>query len=135
MGVRRADAAAARGVQVEDVGDEIFDMVRPRDPRFITLEDLLACGVGDTVVRMLVDVKGFLDYDNRENMLHEEEEEWDAEEVDPLAHLPPGERARVELGLIPPPAGVRPRRKGAAGAGAGGGGSGMQLSAGGSREV
>ena len=43
-----------------DVCDEIFDMVQPVDPCRITLKDLISCGVGDTIVSMLIDVTEFL---------------------------------------------------------------------------
>ena len=65
-------------VEVADVLDEIFDMVRPADPLKITLEDLTKCGVGNTVVSILVDIASFIEYDNRENSLaasSDEEEE------------------------------------------------------------
>lgn len=48
--------------------DEIFDMVKPADPTFITLADLLLSGAGHTVVSMLVDINGFWTYDNRESL-------------------------------------------------------------------
>ncbi len=38
--------------------DEIFDMVNPVKTGCITLDDLIRCGVGDTVVAMLVDLQG-----------------------------------------------------------------------------
>lgn len=49
--------------------DEIFDMVNPVTPGCITLDDLICCGVGGTVVAMLVDLQGFYDYDNREVLI------------------------------------------------------------------
>jgi Ca2+-binding EF-hand superfamily protein len=55
--------------EVDDVKDEIFDMVKPRDPMFITLSDLIACKVGDTVVGMLTDMNAFAAYDRREQNL------------------------------------------------------------------
>ena len=36
----------------------------------ITLHDLAACGVGHTVVAMLVDGEGFNRYDRRESLMH-----------------------------------------------------------------
>ncbi|CAG9466850.1 unnamed protein product [Pedinophyceae sp. YPF-701] len=51
----------------EDVKDEIFDMVRPKDPLHITLDDLARCGAGPLVVGMLCDVHTFVSYDCREN--------------------------------------------------------------------
>jgi hypothetical protein len=56
-------------VKFEDVKDEIFDMVRPSDPLKITLKDLVACGNGDTVVSILVDLNGFWTYENREVLI------------------------------------------------------------------
>jgi serine/threonine-protein phosphatase 2A regulatory subunit B'' len=50
-----------------DVCDEIFDMAKPVDPCRITLKDLIACGVGDTIVSMLIDVTEFLSMDNSES--------------------------------------------------------------------
>jgi len=56
-------------VRFEDVKDEIFDMVRPKDPLRISLQDLIACGQGDTVVSILIDLNGFWTYENRENLV------------------------------------------------------------------
>ena len=50
----------------EDVKDEIFDMVRPKDPYKITLQDLINSGQGDTVISILIDLNGFWTYENRE---------------------------------------------------------------------
>ena len=43
----------------------------------ITLEDLLRCNVGHTVVSMLIDINGFWSYDDREQ---EQEEDGDQEQ-------------------------------------------------------
>ena len=51
-----------------DDQDEIFDMVKPENPMFITFEDLMKSRAGHTVVSMLVDVNGFWTYDNRESL-------------------------------------------------------------------
>ncbi|KAF3456174.1 hypothetical protein FNV43_RR00824 [Rhamnella rubrinervis] len=59
---------------IEDVGDEIWDMVKPVDPLSSTLADLVACKQGGTVGSMLIDVCGFWAHDKRENLLQEEEE-------------------------------------------------------------
>ena len=65
-----AFVAAIEGeVNIEDVKDEIFDMVKPEDPTRMTLQDLCRCGQGDTVVSMLTDVSGFWAYDNREALI------------------------------------------------------------------
>jgi serine/threonine-protein phosphatase 2A regulatory subunit B'' len=67
--VLRRAAQFGYDIRVEVVKDEIFDMVRPKDPLHITLDDLLASGVGDMVVDILTDVNGFIRYDNRESQL------------------------------------------------------------------
>lgn len=55
-------------VSFEDVKDEIFDMVKPADPTKITLQDIINCGQGDTMVSILIDLNGFWTYENREAM-------------------------------------------------------------------
>jgi len=60
---------------VADVVDEIFDMVKPQNAAFITVDDLLKCKVARTVITMLVDVAGFLAYDNREHLAHAPEDD------------------------------------------------------------
>jgi hypothetical protein len=49
-----------------DVKDEIFDMVTPKEPGFITLQDLERSNIADTICAMLVDGLAYLDYDQRE---------------------------------------------------------------------
>lgn len=56
------------GAHTRMTQDEIFDMVKPADPTFITLADLLLSSTGHTVVSMLVDTNGFWMYDNRESL-------------------------------------------------------------------
>lgn len=41
-------------------------MVKPQDPYKITLQDLVNCCQGDTVVSILIDLNGFWTYENRE---------------------------------------------------------------------
>uniref|UniRef100_A0A4W3GKA7 Serine/threonine-protein phosphatase 2A regulatory subunit B'' subunit gamma n=1 Tax=Callorhinchus milii TaxID=7868 RepID=A0A4W3GKA7_CALMI len=53
-------------VSFQDVKDEIFDMVKPKDPYKITLPDLINSGQGDTVSSILIDLNGFWTYENRE---------------------------------------------------------------------
>ena len=48
---------------IEDVIDEIFDMCKPKAKMGITFEDMQNSGQGDIIVTMLMDAKGFLDYD------------------------------------------------------------------------
>lgn len=60
---------------VHDVKCEIFDMVKSKQPGLITLEDLMDCRQGGTVLSMLVDAAAFWRYDNRENLIMEEEDD------------------------------------------------------------
>ncbi|XP_076312626.1 serine/threonine-protein phosphatase 2A regulatory subunit B'' subunit gamma-like [Tachypleus tridentatus] len=62
-------------VSFEDVKDEIFDMVKPEDPLKITLQNLIDCGQGDTVVSILIDLNGFWTYENREVLVNDEVED------------------------------------------------------------
>ncbi|KAL4237736.1 Serine/threonine-protein phosphatase 2A regulatory subunit B'' subunit gamma [Mactra antiquata] len=62
-------------VSFQDVKDEIFDMVKPADPLKITLDDLVTCGKGDTVVSILIDLNDFWTYENREYLVPETTEE------------------------------------------------------------
>ncbi|XP_043241636.1 serine/threonine-protein phosphatase 2A regulatory subunit B'' subunit gamma-like [Amphibalanus amphitrite] len=55
----------------EDIKDEVFDMVKPADPLRITLQDLVNCGQGDTVVSILIDLNGFWTHENREVLVAE----------------------------------------------------------------
>lgn len=55
--------------------DEIFDMVKPSDPLFISLNDLVSCKVGDTIVGMLTDAHAFYQYDRREELMPHDEPE------------------------------------------------------------
>lgn len=41
-------------------------MAKPALPHCIQLDDLVKSGVGDIIIRILVDAKGFYDYDQRE---------------------------------------------------------------------
>ncbi|CAG9859442.1 unnamed protein product [Phyllotreta striolata] len=59
-------AHGAEPVSFQDVKDELFDMVRPKHPKKITLPDLLACGQGETFVSILIEFHGFWAYENRE---------------------------------------------------------------------
>ena len=62
-------------VNVADVKDEIFDMIKPSNPLWITLQDLISSSQGDTVINILIDVNGFVKYDNRELLALEDNDE------------------------------------------------------------
>lgn len=73
-------------LNVLDVRDEIFDMVKPATPGRITLDDLRRCGCADVVIEILSDHTGFWKYDNRESLPGEDDEEEGEEgEEEPLA--------------------------------------------------
>ena len=67
-------------LDILDVRDEIFDMVKPEVPGRITLEDLKRCGCADVVFEILCDHTGFWRYDNRESLPRDDEEEEEEEE-------------------------------------------------------
>ncbi|EHA98522.1 Serine/threonine-protein phosphatase 2A regulatory subunit B'' subunit gamma [Heterocephalus glaber] len=46
-------------VSFQDVKDEIFDVVKPKDPLKISLQDLINSNQGDTVTTILIDLNGF----------------------------------------------------------------------------
>jgi serine/threonine-protein phosphatase 2A regulatory subunit B'' len=41
--------------KVDDLKDELWDIAKPASPYCITLQDLIKCGQGHTVVSMLID--------------------------------------------------------------------------------
>ncbi|XP_026466973.1 serine/threonine-protein phosphatase 2A regulatory subunit B'' subunit gamma-like isoform X2 [Ctenocephalides felis] len=59
-------AHGAEPVLFENIKDEIFDMVKPEDPTRITLKDIINSQQGDTLVSILIELHGFLAYENRE---------------------------------------------------------------------
>lgn len=54
--------------------DEIFDMVKPKDPLKISLQDLINSNQGDTVTTILIDLNGFWTYENREALVANDNE-------------------------------------------------------------
>lgn len=69
-------------VTIEDIKDEIFDMVKPKDPAKITVQDLVDSGHGDTVVNILTDLNGFWTYENREILATEQQQQSQDEEAE-----------------------------------------------------
>ncbi|XP_074146784.1 serine/threonine-protein phosphatase 2A regulatory subunit B'' subunit gamma isoform X3 [Sminthopsis crassicaudata] len=61
-------------VSFQDVKDEIFDMVKPKDPLKISLQDLISSNQGDTVTTILIDLNGFWTYENREALVANDNE-------------------------------------------------------------
>ena len=68
-------------VPPEDVIDEIYDMVTPKHPERITVQDLVHSGYGDVVLHMLGEAHSFYCYDNREALKAEEQARKEAEEA------------------------------------------------------
>lgn len=74
--VRVLEAKDVKDVaSVDDVKDEVFDMVKPKDPKCITCKDLIDCRVGGTVLSMLIDAAAFWRYDNRESLMMEHQDD------------------------------------------------------------
>lgn len=65
--IQKLETKEKFGFRVEDVKDEIWDMAKPQHPYALTLEDLTTCGVGGTIIAMLIDAKDFYEYDQRES--------------------------------------------------------------------
>mmetsp|Transcript_106224 Transcript_106224/g.194994 ORF Transcript_106224/g.194994 Transcript_106224/m.194994 type:complete len:475 (-) Transcript_106224:203-1627(-) len=66
---------------VDDVKDEIFDMVKAKKSGIITLQDLVNCRQGGTVLSMLIDSAAFWRYDNRESLMMESDDDDDDMEI------------------------------------------------------
>jgi len=77
------DGAYADAAEVSDVLNELMDMVKPLRPELgISLADLVNCGVGHTVVTILIDAEGFILYDRRESLMqqHDGDDDSDGDE-------------------------------------------------------
>uniref|UniRef100_A0A671XL82 Serine/threonine-protein phosphatase 2A regulatory subunit B'' subunit gamma n=1 Tax=Sparus aurata TaxID=8175 RepID=A0A671XL82_SPAAU len=69
-------------VSFQDVKDEIFDMVKPKDPYKITLQDLVNSCQGDTVTSILIDLNGFWTYENREVLVANDNDSSNTADLD-----------------------------------------------------
>uniref|UniRef100_A0A8C5BAK1 Protein phosphatase 2, regulatory subunit B'', gamma n=1 Tax=Gadus morhua TaxID=8049 RepID=A0A8C5BAK1_GADMO len=69
-------------ISFQDVKDEIFDMVKPKDPYKITLQDLVNSCQGDTVSSILIDLNGFWTYENREVLVANDNDSNSALDLD-----------------------------------------------------
>jgi serine/threonine-protein phosphatase 2A regulatory subunit B'' len=52
--------------KIDDLKDEIWDMIKPKNQNYITLQDVLASPYGDIVLSLLIDAKSFFYHDKRE---------------------------------------------------------------------
>lgn len=70
------EQSGAEAVNIKDVNEEVYSMVKPiENPLHITEHDLILCKCGGTVISMLIDVQAFWNYDNRETLMHQQEED------------------------------------------------------------
>jgi len=53
--------------KIDDIKDEIWDMIKPKNSNYITLQDVLNSPYSDTVLSLLIDAKAFYLHDQKEN--------------------------------------------------------------------
>ena len=66
--------------RIDDIKDEIWDMIGPKNPNYITLEDVLKSSYRDQVLSLLIDAKAFYQHDQKEQPFIEEFTEIDGED-------------------------------------------------------
>ena len=52
--------------KVDDIRDEIWDIIKPENPKFIAYQDLINWGEGGKIIGMLIDAISFYEYNQRE---------------------------------------------------------------------
>ena len=68
--------------RIDDIKDEIWDMIHPKNPHYITLQDVLNSKYSDTVLSLLIDAKAFYQHDQKEMPYIEEFVEIEGEDYD-----------------------------------------------------
>ena len=68
--------------RIDDIKDELWDMIGPKNPHYITLEDVLNSKYSDTVISLLIDAKAFYQHDQKEMPYIEEFGEIENEDYD-----------------------------------------------------
>ena len=63
--------------RVDDIKDEIWDMISPKNPNYFTLQDVLASPYSDLVLWLLIDARAFYMHDQKEFQMVEEFVELD----------------------------------------------------------
>ena len=58
--------------RIDDIKDELWDMIGPKNPMYITLQDVLNSKYSDTVLSLLIDAKAFYQHDQKEMQFIEE---------------------------------------------------------------
>ena len=66
--------------RIDDIKDEIWDMIGPKNPNYITLEDVLKSSYRDQVLSLLIDAKAFYQHDQKEQPFIEEFNELEGED-------------------------------------------------------
>ena len=66
--------------RIDDIKDELWDMIGPKNPLYITLQDVLNSTYSDTVLSLLIDAKAFYQHDQKEMPYIEEFAEIENEE-------------------------------------------------------
>ena len=66
--------------RIDDIKDEIWDMIGPKNPNYITLEDVLKSSYRDQVLSLLIDAKAFYQHDQKEQPFIEEFTEIEGED-------------------------------------------------------
>lgn len=67
--------------KVDDIKDEIWDMVKPKNKEYLSIEDVLKSSNSEIILPLLFDAKVFLFYDQKESFLVEEFEEIEEEHL------------------------------------------------------
>jgi serine/threonine-protein phosphatase 2A regulatory subunit B'' len=52
--------------KIDDIKDELWDMIKPKNENYITLQDILNSTYSDTVLSLLIDAKAFYLHDQKE---------------------------------------------------------------------
>lgn len=53
--------------RIDDIKDEIWDMINPKNENFITIQDVLASSYSDIALSILIDAKAFYQFDQKDS--------------------------------------------------------------------
>lgn len=67
--LKKLDNRQIGGYKIDDIKDEIWDMIKPKNQNYITLQDILASSYGNCVLSLLIDAKSFYLHDQKENQV------------------------------------------------------------------
>jgi len=67
--LKKLDNRQKGGYKIDDIKDEIWDMIKPKNPNYITIQDILGSSYGDSVLSLLIDAKSFYLHDQKENQV------------------------------------------------------------------